>query len=53
MNLDEFNLCGNGICYNIFHYTWLEDPLLKRVISLNIPHTIKFHLGKIRYWYYS
>lgn len=53
MDLDENNLGGSGFCFNVLHYLWLEDPVRQKNIKINLPHTIKFHLGEVRHWYYS
>ncbi|CAD8127487.1 unnamed protein product [Paramecium sonneborni] len=50
---NKFQLEGCGFNFNLIHLLWLQDPIFKNNIRLDIPDTIQIIQGQPHFWYYS
>ncbi|CAD8113405.1 unnamed protein product [Paramecium primaurelia] len=50
---NKFQLEGCGFNFNLIHLLWLQDPIFKNNIRLDIPDTIQILQGQPHFWYYS
>lgn len=39
--MDKFELDGNGFVFNLFHLLWVQDPIFKNNIKIDIPDTVQ------------
>ncbi|CAD8109797.1 unnamed protein product [Paramecium sonneborni] len=53
MSFQRFVLDENGFNFNLFHLLWLQDPIFKNNIKIDIPDTIEIIQGQPYFWYYS
>ena len=40
MSLNKFELDGNELMFNLLHLLWLQDPIFKNNLLIDIPYTI-------------
>ncbi|CAD8184158.1 unnamed protein product [Paramecium pentaurelia] len=53
MSFQRFSLDESGFNFNLFHFLWLQDPIFKNNIKIDIPDTIQIIQGQPYFWYFS
>lgn len=41
MSFEGFMLNGSGFNFSLFHLLWLQDPIFKNNVKIDIPDTIE------------